>query len=885
MRLRLLAGLSAAALVVSAVPGLAAKAPATGAGPVPLGRLPDAAKPLAYRLNLTVLPDQSRFSGHAEIDVDLKAPTRSLYLHGRDLDVRRATARTRAGDVSAAYTQVDRFGVARLNFKRTLPAGKTTLVFDYDAPFGSGPAGLYHLKVGDAWYAWTQFESIDARAAFPGFDQPGYKTPFTVSLTTRPGFATVSNAPETKETPVAGGLVRHQFAPTLPLPTYLVAMMVGPFATASSAVPPTPERAQPLPIRVVATQPNKDKLDFALQNTGPIVSLLERYFGRPFPFPKLDQIGSPVMPGAMENAGADTYGDDILMLDKGASTAQKQAFGMVVAHELSHQWFGDLVTPAWWDDIWLNESFANWMGYRIGNEWRPDLKIGAGAIEEALAAMDIDALQAGRPIHQHIRTNGEIDSAFDAVTYGKGGQVVAMIAVYLGDEKFREGVRLHINRHAYGNATTEDFFAALAEAGHDPRVVTAMKSFVDQQGVPVVRVERTPEGLAISQKRYAMLGSELTPETWTIPFCVRVGGTRQCVMLDKASAVVPMTATGPIVPNAGGAGYYRFSLPEPAWRVLIGEAASLPPGEALAVTDSLWAAFRAGEVSPQLLVEAARKMAANPYSEAATGGGRRLAGLRANGMIPAAALPAYRSLIGSIYGPRLAELGFDPRAGVYAAEDPDRQKLRTQVVGLMANEAQDEAVRGKLAAAAQAYLGGDKTALDQSLLADGFAAWLAVDGEAKASSLFDRAAASDDSLFRRSALQALSRGGDEARGRWLIAHLNDPRLTSQDRLALLHGLAGEPATRALVFEWLKANYEAFAKDAGIFESSGLPGLPAGFCSVDKAHEIDAALRPVVKRLRQGELTLDRTVERVRDCGVLEQARGPDLAAAITAGAR
>ena len=204
-----------------------------------------------------------------------------------------------------------------------------------------------------------------------------------------------------------------------------------------------------------------------------------------------------------------------------------------------HQWFGDLVTPAWWDDIWLNESFANWMGYRIGNEWRPDLKINVGAIDEAFRAMNTDALKAGRPIHQPIKTSGEIDSAFDAVTYGKGGQVVAMIAAYLGDEKFRDGVRLHLNRHAYGNASTEQFFAALAEAAHDPRVLTALKSFVDQQGVPVVRVERTAGGLAVSQKRYAMLGTDIAPETWTIPLCIRIGETRQCSLLDKTSATLP----------------------------------------------------------------------------------------------------------------------------------------------------------------------------------------------------------------------------------------------------------------------------------------------------------------------------------------------------------
>ncbi|MFD2500719.1 M1 family metallopeptidase [Rhizorhabdus histidinilytica] len=423
--------LAAVALAALSVP-LSAAAPV--AEPVPLGILSDAATPLAYRLDLTILPDRERFSGHAEIDATLKGETGSLFLHGRSLKVARVVARAGGRTVEARYSEVDGSGVARLDFASPLPAGKVTLAFDYDAAFGDGASGLYRVKVADQWYAWTQFESIDARAAFPGFDQPGYKTPFTVSVTTRPGEVAIGNSREVRTTKV-GDLVRHEFEATKPLPTYLVAFAVGPFATATGAVPPTAERKEPLPIGIVGTQPYKDKLGYALENTGPIVTLLEKYFGTAFPFPKLDQIGSPVMPGAMENAGADIYGDTILLLDRGASTDQKKTFGMVVAHELSHQWFGDLVTPAWWDDLWLNESFANWMGYRIGNEWRPDLKIGAGAIDEAFAAMNVDALKAGRPIHQPIKTNGEIDSAFDQVTYGKGGQVVAMIAAYLGDEK------------------------------------------------------------------------------------------------------------------------------------------------------------------------------------------------------------------------------------------------------------------------------------------------------------------------------------------------------------------------------------------------------------------------------------------------------------------
>jgi aminopeptidase N len=868
-----------AALSFASPAAIAAASPAA----VPEGILPDAAKPVAYRLDLTVQPDQARFSGHVEIDVTLNAATTSLYLHGRDLHVAGVTARGGATQTKATYTQVDPLGVARVDFAKPLPAGKATLVFDYDAPFGSGPAGLYHVKVGDQWYAWTQFESTDARAAYPSFDQPGYKTPFTVSLTTRPGLTVYSNAPESGST-TAGALVTHRFAPTLPLPTYLSAFGVGPFASVSGSAAPTPERAAPMPVRVIGTQPNKDQMDFALQNTGPIVGLLERYFGRPFPFPKLDQIGSPVMPGAMENAGADTYGDSILFLDRGASTSQKQAFGMVVAHELAHQWFGDLVTPAWWDDIWLNESFANWMGYRIGNEWRPDLKIGVGAIDEAFRAMNIDALKAGRPIHQPIRTSGEIDSAFDAVTYGKGGQVVAMIASYLGDEKFQAGVRLHLNRHAYGNASTEQFFASLAEAAHDPRVLTAMKSFVDQQGVPVVHVTRGANGaLTLQQSRYAMLGSTLAPERWSIPFCYRIGTARDCTLLTDATATIPAVGDGAIIPNAGGTGYYRFSMAEPEWRRLIADSATLAPGEALATIDSLWAGYRAGEVSPTLLVAAAKAMAANPYSGAAIAGGVRLAELRKHDLMPDAALPAYRALLSRIYAPLLARLGFSAKAGAYLSDDPDRQKLRTDTVALVAGEAMDKTVRTQLAGAAAAYLGGDKAALDQSLYGSAFGAYLGTGGEPARTKLFDVAARSDDTLLRDAAIRALGGTGDAATGAWLIAHLPDPRLRPSDRLSLLRGMTGEPATRDHAFDWLVTNYDMFVKDNGIFTASSLPALGTGYCSVDKAAMIEAAMRPKVDQYQRGGLSLDRTVEQVHDCGVLKQAHGGDVVAALAAG--
>ena len=876
-------GLSLAMLLSSAA--YAAPPPAAPATVVvpdasaPKGKLPDTVRPNAYRLDFTILPEADRFSGHDEIDVTLNRPAKSIYMHGRDLALTSATVSVNGKTMPAKWTQVDPTGTARLDFPTTLPAGKATLKFDYSAPFGDAASGMFHVKVAGQWYAWTQFESIDARAAYPGFDEPGFKTPFTVSVKTHPGYVVVGNSPQVSLTKAAGGLEKHSLAPTRPLPTYLVAIDTGPFVHQTGVIPPDAARSAPMPYGAVATQAQKEKMGYVMAETPRIVSLLEKYFGEPFPFPKLDQIGTPIMPGAMENAGADTYGDGIIFLPPGATTGDKQGFGMVVAHELSHQWFGDKVTPAWWDDIWLNESFANWMGYRIGNEWRPELNIGVGAIGEAFGAMNTDALIAGRPIHQAITENSQIDSAFDSITYGKGGQVVAMIAAYLGDEKFKDGVRLHVRRHAYGNATSEQFFQSIADAAHDPKVLAAFKSFVDQQGVPVVDVRRAGSNLVVTQSRYAFLGSNPQPLMWTIPFCVRAGTAKSCNLLDQKVTTIASPGPGAIVPNVGGTGYYRFDLSPEDWRALIATSAQLPAGEALATTDSLWASFRAGKAPAQLLIDEARAMAANPSAAASVDPGGRLSGLRRIGLIDAASTPAYRSLMASIYGPRLQSIGFDPRFGAHAKDTPDQQKLRQQLVDLMADDAHDAAVRAKLKTAAEAYLAGDKNALDPGFLGSGLAVLAEDGGLPVAKTLVEKGLSSEDPDIRQAELGAAAAGGNVEVANYLLG-LNDPRLRTFDRLMLLGELSATPATRNVTSQWILANYDRIASGNGIFITSRLPAMFNAQCGVDEAAKIQQELGPRVMKINAGVLEFQRTIERVRNCGIIKQAKAAEVAAAI-----
>jgi aminopeptidase N len=793
-------------------------------------------------------------------------------------------------------------GVARLDFASDLPAGKATLSFDYDGTFGDGASGLYRIKVADQWYSWTQFESIDARAAFPSFDEPGFKTPFTVSVLTAAGNEVVTNTRETKITPIAidpdsaaakharatgatlpAAMARHEFEPTRPLPTYLVAVVTGPFLHEKGMVPPTPERAAPLPLGAVATRAHAGKLGYVMAETPRIVSLLENYFGEPFPFPKLDQIASPVMPGAMENAGADIYGDGIILLDAGATTGQKQDFGMIVAHELSHQWFGDLVTPAWWDDIWLNESFANWMGYRIGNEWRPELNIGVGALDEGFRAMNTDALEVGRPIHQPITENSQIDGAFDNITYGKGGHVISMIAAYLGDEKFKAGVRLHLKRHAYGNATSEQFFQSLADGAKDPRVLTAMKSFVDQQGVPVVDIARKGGQLVATQSRYAFLGSTPKPEQWTIPFCLRVDTTKSCTLLDKPVTTIATTRTGVIMPNVGGTGYYRFNLEPKDWQALIGTFAAIDPAEGLAADDSLWAAFRAGKVPAAWLITAAKNLAANPDAGLSVDGASRLSGLKLRGLIAPESDAAYRRLMATTYAPHLAAIGFNPSAGAHKGDSPGKQQLRQGLVGYVVREGHDAALTATLQAAAEKYLAGDKQALDQAYLATALSVTVAKGGVPAARKLVETGLASEDPVLRSAALGAAAASGRTDVADYLLG-LTDTRLRAYDKLMLIQTLATTEGTVEHAGEWILAHYDSLlASGNGVFITSRLPQALIFQCGADRADRIETILGPKIKAAGAGLLDFERTVESIRHCGDLKAAKGAEIAAALANG--
>jgi hypothetical protein len=842
---------------------------------MPLGRLGEAVTPLAYRLDLTVDPSQPRFSGHVEIDVDLDGPVDAIDMHGRGLAVARVLARIGGRAIAGHWHQNSSAGVARIDFDEQIPAGRARLEFDYDAAFSDSPVGMFHVEVDGEWYSWTQFQSIDARAAFPSFDQPGFKTPFAITLRTPPGLIAVSNGPQLGKAVLEEGLAVHRFAPTTPLPTYLVAIMVGPFAALQGEVPPTAQRAEPLPVRILSTRQNAGKLAFALAGTKRIVALLEDYFGERFPYPKLDQVTTPILPGAMENAGADLYRDDILVMDDDAPVVQQRQFGMIVAHELGHQWFGDLVTPAWWDDIWLNESFANWIGYRIGDVWRPDLGISGNALASGYSAMVTDALLAGRPVRQPIVSSDQVDSAFDTITYGKGGQVVGMIAAWLGEDRFRAAVRQYIAAHRYGSATSEDFFAALAKVSGDPRLVPAMRSFIDQQGVPLLAMRQVGDRVHVTQLRYTAAGMAPPDAQWVIPLCLRRGERRECYIMDKRSEVFTIEGDGPVFPNASGTGYYRFELTARHWSSLIAGADKLPGGEAMALVDSLDASIRAGRGNIGEMGRLARKLVRHADPHAADAPDKALSRLVGEGLVDDHGRRGFRMFRETLYMPLLRQYGFDPSAGAYLGDTPARAQRRVQIVAALIGTARGGKLRKQLYQATAAYLAGDRAALDVAWLDHGLDIYLFKSGAEAVRPLVEQALASEDPVFRPAALRAAARTGDKDIAAWLLA-LDDPRLRDSEKRDFLDGIMARSSTRDYGYDWALAHIdELLASGDGQFFSTRLPQMLGGFCSVEKSEKIARDFREKLART-PGALELDRAIERVRNCGLLDDLLGVQI---------
>jgi alanyl aminopeptidase len=521
-----------------------ASAPASTAGSTaastiatPPIRLPDTVRPERYALDVTLDPTQADIAGKVSVTVQVTAPTQTIWIHARGLTLDTVAVTSGGSSIPAQSARADRDHVL-ITLSSTLAAGEAELDITYH---GQAPVdaqhGLFREKQDGNWYEYTQFEPVDARRAFPCFDEPGFKVPWQVTLHVPRADVAVSNTPETGEKDEAGGKKSVSFAATRPLPSYLVAFAVGPFDVVDAG---TAGKAK-TPLRILVLKGKAKEAAFAKANVGPILEKLEDYFDMAYPYPKLDFVDVPRFFGAMENAGLITCLESAL-LDSGTM------FASTIPHEMAHQWFGDLVTMAWWNDLWLNEGFAEWMDRHIVREWKPDL-----VAEMDVLAMIQDAITSSHAIRQPLASDADIDGAFDLITYEKGGAILGMFEDYLGPDVFRAGIRAYVAAHKDGNVTANDFIDALSKAaGTD--LSAPFSSFLDQAGVPALQIAlscdpgKTPT-LGLSQNRALTFGLGAgASQTWQIPLCVSYGEgkdtVRQCTLFKDVQGTLPLTAAG-----------------------------------------------------------------------------------------------------------------------------------------------------------------------------------------------------------------------------------------------------------------------------------------------------------------------------------------------------
>jgi alanyl aminopeptidase len=552
-------------------------------------RLPRTFVPIGYRAHLAIDPRRPTFDGRLTIHGKLTEASSSIWLHGRKLVIYEASA-TREGagsSIALAFTSRARDWL-ELQASTPLEPGLWHISIRYSGELDEhDSAGAFRATVDGLSYVYTQFEPVFARRVFPCVDEPDSKVPWQLTLDVPSDLEAVSNTAVARTLALPDGGTRHEFERSLPLPSYLVAFGVGPFDIVDA-----PPARSGVPVRIVTPRGRGADAAYAAKTTPRLLDLLEEWFELPYPYGKLDILTLPLAVGfeAMENAGLVTFAESSSLFDEhDAAWQRRHSFTRIAAHELAHQWFGDYVTPAWWDDIWLNEGFANWMELEITAQLEPGWHDELASVDMRSLALEADSLSHARSIRQPLETPDDIFNVFDEITYYKGASVLGMLESYLGSSTFRRGVHQYLKSRALGNATSTDFVKAMSEsAGTD--LAPALASFLDQSGAPELeaRLECGVEQprLVLSQRPHTRHGSsEQAPNrAWTFPVCVAFDSdgkrAEACTLLDGTGSITLDSEHCPrwVMPNVGGRGYYRASLTTPevtalrdlAWPALTG---------------------------------------------------------------------------------------------------------------------------------------------------------------------------------------------------------------------------------------------------------------------------------------------------------------------------
>ena len=764
------------------------------------GRLARDVVPTFEAIDLTLDPAKPDYTGSVRIELRVGRTARVFGFHARDLKIESLALRGPGGPIEAAHERGAQ-GLVTVTAQAPLAPGAYTLEIAFANAFDTQAVSLYRLQVGGLWYSFTQFEAVDARGAFPCWDEPEFKIPFQLTLRVPAGDQAVSNTPIEKET-VRDGLKTVVFRKTPPMPSYLLAIATG-------ALESVPITGMSVPGRVVTVKGSARLAAEAARTTAPLVKALEAYFGTPYPYEKLDLLALPEFwPGAMENAGAITFADRLLLIDPQAmSPAQRRSLVAVNAHELAHMWFGDLVTMTWWDDLWLNESFASWMGDKIADRVYPEFRLGIAQVDSMQSALTTDARLSTRAVRQPVTADVNLDQLADELAYDKGQAVLGMFEQWLGPEPFRKGVNDYLKANRWGNATAADLWRSLSKAaGKD--VGAAMSTFLDQPGVPIVRCDILEGGrVRLSQRRFLSSGgSAPSSPLWQIPVTLKYPAGRalrtRTVLLKEESQTIALGAVPAWVhPNAGERGYYRWEVPkEMLAAIAAGSAEVMDTRERLGFLGNLTALLDAGIVGGRDFMSTVGRFSGDPDPQVIGTLLDSLEKIRET-FVGTEEDDTFARYVRGTLAPALARFG---RARA-EREDPAVSTLRPQIIEWLGEHGRDEAILDYADGLARAYR-DDPAAVDPSLVGVALSLSARRGDRARFEEYTRRFEAAKVPADRERYLAAIgSFTAPDLIDAALRYALEGP-LRPQEVLRIPRRIAREPAQRERVWEWMTRNY-------------------------------------------------------------------------------
>ena len=834
-------------------------------------RLGHAIVPTFESIRLIVDPAQPSYGGTVHIDLSVRERTGTFLFHARDIAIVRMKLSGKTGDVTA--TQAAEGDAVRVTAARPLEPGPYTLDIDFTADFNTQAAGLYRMQVDGAWYSFTQFEAADARGAFPCWDEPEFKIPYQVTLVVPKDHLAIGNTPVESDR-VEGERRTVVFEKTPPLPSYLLAIATGPLETVAM-------QGLSVPGRIVTVKGSAALGQEAARATPVLVRALEKYFGMPYPYRKLDLLAVPEFwAGAMENAAAITFQENILLIDpRAAGVEQRRGLVLVTAHELAHMWFGDLVTMRWWDDLWLNESFASWMGDRIADETYPEFKAQLAQVMSMQTAMETDAHLSTRAMRQPVEGVENLDQLADELTYDKGQAVLVMFERWLGPQTFRKGVVEYLKTHRWGNATAADLWVALSKAAAKD-VGGPMATFLDQPGVPLVRVETLTGGrVRLSQRRFLNDGAKAPRQaTWKIPVRLKYSDGRTirttALLLGEETRTVTLDGARRLAwlhPNAGETGYYRWQVAPEMLSALADTAPkSLDARERVGFLGNLSALLDAGPVKGDDYLRLVGRFATDAEPDVVEAVLSGLGKVKRT-FVVSGVKDDFEAYVRATIAPALERVG---RTRAHD-EDASVSSLRPGLLEWLGEEGHDETVLADAGRMVRA--GFDDPASFDPTLAGAVVRLAALQG--------------DMALFKEYRKRFEAARVPEERLRYLeglgsfrkpeiieaaLAYALEGPLRPQELLAIPANIATEADDRPLVWDWMTRNFKTITSRVPPNYGIELVHLANG-CSTDLLDSARAFFASPDHDLPGVSTELEKVVDQVRDCAALRRREQPAVA--------